>query len=180
MGVVDTLRWILDDGPLDSLAEFGRPETLSNYPPERLLVAPTTSRQSSPSRSDLLRITTSAGAPLFQVFDVFEDQPAGQIFLELHGEERTTTNAAERESIAYALTDASDAVFVTSDKRAAITALAELGRSRVAHPFDLWIDLLENKALTAAEFRGLCERTKGRDQGLERMPGRIVERFVRK
>jgi hypothetical protein len=67
---------------------------------------------------------------------------------------------------------------LTADKRASLTALAELGRSRVAHPFDLWIELLEHEAISLADFEHLCRRTKNHDSGLRRMPGRVASRFA--
>jgi len=51
------------------------------------------------------------------------------------------TNRAEHEAIAWALIHGPESVFVTADKRASLTALAELGRGRVCHPFDLWLEL---------------------------------------
>lgn len=66
-------------------------------------------------------------------------------------------------------------MFVTADTRAALTALAELGRMRVAHPFDLWLHLREQGVLATSAFKALCQRTKRRDQGLERMPDRVAK-----
>ena len=41
-----------------------------------------------------------------------------------HGEEKSTTNAAERECIAYALAESTEATFVTADRRAALRIFA--------------------------------------------------------
>lgn len=105
------------------------------------------------------------------------NDPAAQVFLELHGEEKTTVNQAEREAIAWALTHEPEAIFVTTDRRATVTALAELGRERVAHPFDLWLYLLDRELLSSTDFRSLCEFTRRKDQGLERMPDRVKKRL---
>lgn len=171
------MSWIVDDGPVDILADLGAPEDLVRYPAGSLLVAPSTRRSTNESRQSLIEITDAAGAPLIEVFEILLDSEAGRIFNELHGEEKSTTNAAERECIAYALTDCPEGIVVTADRRAALTALSELGKGRVAHPFDLWIDLLEKDAVSPENFRRLCKRTKMRDQALERMPDRVVARF---
>lgn len=174
------MRWVLDDGTFDTLADFGRPELLA-YPPGRLVVAPSTAQAATDSeaRARLLRLETPNGHRLFEIFEILLDgeDPAAAIFLELHREAETSVNRAEREAIAWALARADDAVFVTEDKLAALIALAELGRTRVAHPFDLWIELREADAVTPADFKRLCDRTKGRDQRLPRMPGRAKRHF---
>lgn len=175
------MRWILDDGPFDTLANLVEPSNLGAYPAGRLLVAPATARasQRSAARARFLDSDNPEDPPVIEAFDLLigSDDPAAAIFLELHGEEATATDQAERESIAWALVHGDDAVFVLEDKRAALTALAELGRSRVAHSLDLWIELLEEGAITPDAFQRLCERTKGRDNGLNRMPMRVVDRF---
>lgn len=171
------MRWILDDGPFDHLADEANLERLVDSYRGRLIVAPSTARGALPSsaRTRLLNARLTNGKPLVQVFELLlsKDDPAAEIFLELHGQEKTTTNRAEMEAIAWILVHAADGVFVTADRRAALTALAELGRTRVAHPFDLWIELLNGDALTPEEFRALCNRTRQKDQGLVRMPGRV-------
>jgi len=175
------VRWILDDGPFDALASLVEPSSLALYTSGRLIVAPTTARETrrSSSRARFLEATTQDGRSLVEVFDLLVegDDAAGNIFLELHGEEKTTNDRAERESIAWALAHAKDAILVLEDRRAALTALAELGCARVAHSFDLWIDLFEEGVITATEFQGLCERTKRRDSGLNRMPERVTRRL---
>ncbi len=178
----DRIRWILDDGPFDDLATT-KPANLGTYSTGLLLIAPTTEREASRSsaRKRLLEAERSGGEQVFQVFDVLlaEGDPVGETFLELHGGERTPTNRAEMEAIAWALHEARDAVFVTADLRASMTALAELGRGRVAHPFDLWIELLQAEALTPADFEALCTRTWRKDQGLVRIPSRIQKPTIR-
>ena len=176
------VRFILDDGPLDHLAGELDPSQLASWASGALLVASTIGRQArqhSPLRLDLLEARNDAGEDVFEVFTVLleGDDSAGEILLDLHGQSRSTTNLAEREAIAWALVHGRDAIFVTEDKRAALTALAELGRGRVAHPFDLWLHLADQGQLEPGQLEILCERTKSKDQGLERMPGRVRERF---
>lgn len=103
--------------------------------------------------------------------------PAAEILVELHGESGTTTNLAEREAIAWCLARDSSGVFVTYDKRAALTALAELGRGRVAHGFDVWLDLLDLGWIRRGQFDTLCKLSRKNDPGLERMPGRVTARM---
>jgi hypothetical protein len=99
--------------------------------------------------------------------------------IELHPDPASTTDLAEHESIAWALVHGPDAVFVSSDRRATLTALAELGRERVAHPFDLWLDLRKRRWLSPRAFERLCELTRKNDQGLPRMPKRVSELLER-
>lgn len=168
------MRWILDDRQLDQLAGIHEKELLQDLPPGRLLVARTTADDANHRRKRFLDLRLE-DETLVEVFGVpyGSEDPAHQILLELQGEVGMTDNLAERESIAWALTHGRDSVFVTLDQRAALTALAELGRGRVAHPFDLWLDLLERQVVDRGGFEMLCEWTKTSDQGLERMPGRI-------
>lgn len=172
------MRWILDDGPLGSLADVASEERLVGYGPGKLWIAEQTQRDAdqSPSRAELLTIEVPGGEKLIESFEIQlgTADPAERILMELHDEASSTVNLAEQQAIAWAQTHADDAVLVTADKRAAMIALAELGRSRVAHPFDLWIHLLEAEALALSEFRALCNRTRGKDQGLPRMPDRVT------
>ena len=102
------------------------------------------------------------------------EDPAAEVFFQLHEDPAATTDRAEHESIAWAQVHGEDTVFVCADRRAALTALAELGRARVAHPFDLWIDLRDRAWLTGSEFAALCTLTRKHDQGLPRLPGRVA------
>lgn len=175
------MRWILDDGPFDVLASV-QPEGLIRYPPRYLVIAQSTAlaAKQSEGRTRLLGLRNPDGGSLIDVFEVIVSgsDPAGTVFLALHPDETSSLDRAECEAIAWALTRSDDAVFVTEDTRAALTALAELGRARVAHPFDLWIDLLEENAVSTEEFRQLCHRTQRKDQGLPRMPDRAEEHFA--
>lgn len=83
---------------------------------------------------------------------------------------------AEHESISWAQSEAPDTVFVSVDKGAIMIALAELGRERVASPFDLWIDLFRRRWLVESEFVRLCDHSYGQAKDLlQGKPKRIVE-----
>ena len=176
------LRWILDDGPLDVLASLPDLTTLGLYPTGSLCVAPATAEaaRQSESRTRLLGIAAADGGLLFDRPQIFltDEDPVGSVYLDLRGE-GSPLGSAECEAIAWASVHAEDAVVVIEDKRAAFAALAELGRSRVAHPFDLWIELLESGAVSTADFEHLCERSRGKDADLLRraLPGRVRRRF---
>jgi hypothetical protein len=172
------MRWILDDGPFDCMARVLEPERVSGWKPGWLLVAPTTAKdaaQSEPRRALLEARSRDRDQEVIGSFEIFHGtgDPAAGILAELHGGSESTDDLAERESIAWALTHDPDAVLVTGDKRAALTALAELGRGRVAHPFELWIELLEAELIDRDGFEELCRWTKNADQGLTRTPGRV-------
>ena len=178
------VRWVLDDGPFNALADaverYGDCD-LRRCPRNRLLVASATSHAaiSSSSRQRLLELAHADGKPVVDVIEVLigGEDPAGAVLQALHGEERTSTNLAEREAVAWASVHGDDAVLVTEDARAALTALAELGHRRVAHTFDLWLDLWEHGLLSVPSFQDLCERTKRRNQRLGRMPDRVTRHF---
>lgn len=58
---------------------------------------------------------------------------------------------------------------MTEDKGAALLALGELGRSRVASSFDLWDDLRTRGVVDQARFDRLCNQT--RIKGNTSLPG---------
>lgn len=171
----------MDDRQLDDLRQVLNPEALSRWPAGKLLVASSTRHgaRSSQERARLLETTNEKGQTLFETFQVTlgAKDPAERILLDLHPDETATTNRAEHEAIAWALVHGPDSVFVTADKRASLTALAELGRGRVCHPFDLWLELLDADLVTGQQFDELCHATLRGDQGLKRMPARVERRF---
>lgn len=65
-----------------------------------------------------------------------------------------------------------------SHQRFAMKALAELGRGRVAHCFDLWLDLFQREWLNLAELAQLCEITRKQDKSNIRLPGRIARHLA--
>lgn len=168
------MRWILDDGPLGHLAKIVDPATLAHWQAGVLLVAGTTAAAASAIDRSLLehRVDDQPTVDTFEI-RIGSSDPAEQVLKALHRDATTTTNLAEHESIAWAQVHGLDAVFVCADKRATLTALAELGVGRVAHPFDVWLDLSNRGWLSQNAFDQLCILTRKHDQGLPRMPERV-------
>ncbi len=174
------LNWLLDDGPLGHLASIVEIKQVDKWASGRISAASTT-LDSVRSSAGATRTAALINAPTYDGrLAVSEclvkhggDDPAAEILLQLHPDLGNTTNLAEREAMAWCLVHSDDAVFVTSDKRAALTALAELGCGRVAHPFDVWLDLLDLGWIKSEQFSKLCWLTRKHDQGLERMPSRV-------
>lgn len=170
------MRWILDDGPFGHLASIVEPEQACGWEAGVLVVAGATADAASPRSRSLLE-SRRGDQPVIGTFEILlgAGDPVEHVLGELHPDVSSTTNLAEHESIAWAQVHGLDAVFVSADKRAALIALAELGRHRVAHAFDVWIDLRRRGWLSAEAFGQLCELTRKHDQGLPRIPGRVAE-----
>jgi len=172
------LRWILDDGPFGQLAGTVDPENAAHWQAGVLLVAEASSAAAmqAPDRRALLdvRVGDESIVATFGI-RLGADDPAEEVLIDLRPDAESSADLAEHESIAWAQVHGLDAVFVCADKRAALTALAELGRARVAHPFDVWLDLRERGWLTPRVFENLCRRTRSQDQGLPRMPKRVSD-----
>lgn len=165
------MRWILDDGPFGHLAAI-QPQKKELWEPGVLLVAGTTADAASKLSRELFE---GSRIGRFDVKIGAED-PAEEVFAELHPDPSSPSNRAEHESIAWALVHGADAayVFVGYDKKAAMIALAHLGRGRVAHPYDLWMDLFERGWIDSKELDDLCVLTGKSDPGLPR-PRRVRE-----
>lgn len=174
------MRWILDDGPFGHLAAVVELDRVSEWELGVLVVAEATADAASP-RSRALLEARRAAQPVIATFKILlgAGDPAEVVLGELHPDVSSTTNLAEHESIAWALAHGSDTVFVSADKRAVLIALAELGRHRVAHAFDVWIDLKQRGWLSSETFSHLCELTHKHDQGLPRLPSRVAEFLTR-
>lgn len=119
--------------------------------------------------------SSTNGAAIIMPFTVTVRSTAGTI---LYNHLRTgsggTANLAEHECIAWALTDPARAsVLVTQDKHAAMLALAELGRGRVCHPYELWEHLLSQGHLTPQQFDDLMNATSRRDRSIPAVPWRL-------
>lgn len=168
------MRWILDDGPFGHLATVVKQEDTTHWQPDVLLIAGTTAAAVTPISQALLE-TRAGDQPIVATFEIQLGgiDPAEQVLIELHPDTSSTADLAEHESLAWAQVHGLDAVFVCVDRRAALTALAELGRERVAHPFDVWLDLLQKGWLRHEAFKRLCDLNRKHDQGLPRMPGRV-------
>ena len=176
MGVAP-VRWILDDGPLGVLAETVGPAPLASWPAGELLIAEQTAADAAVDKSGRRAGLLTVQADGKRVIDVIRvplgSQAAHILYHHLGRGSDDTEDRAERQAIAWAIAVDTDSVFVTHDKRAALTALAELGRCRVAHTFDLWMHLRASGRLAADQFDQLCERTARRDDGLPGVPWRV-------
>lgn len=153
--------WIVDDGPLDHLALVVTPKETASWPQNEFYVADETAAAARGRRKALLEDTSSP----FRKFSIAGASQAFEILYEhLREPVAADKNLAEHQSIAWAMTEKDDAVFVAQDKGAAFLALAELGRGRAAHPTDLWLRLLEQGLVSSAQFEKLCELTRKSDQ----------------
>ncbi len=156
--------WILDDGPFGLLAKFVRVEDLQSWPQDQLFVAEQTALDARPdaARNALLAADSSP----FQSFTVMMDTQAAQILFEhlRPTAGRATANLAEHQSIAWAICERQDAIFVVLDRKATSLALAELGCGRVAHAYDLWLYLLAERYIDQMQFENLCRATCNTDQ----------------
>ncbi|MEW6755159.1 MAG: hypothetical protein AB1505_29885 [Candidatus Latescibacterota bacterium] len=149
--------WIIDDGPLDHLAMVVASVDVGVWPKGEYFVADQTARAAGGNRKALLE----AAASPFQAFSIMYGSRAFDVLYQ-HLREPTASDKdlAEHQSIAWAMEERQDAVFVAQDQRAAFLALAELGRSRAAHPTQLWLHLRDQGLVTPEQFRALCERTR--------------------
>lgn len=167
--------WILDDTQLDVMARHIPAAEVAQWNQggfaDRLFVARATAEAASGLRHALL------ATPSLATFEIMMDSPAADVlyrhFRQPGGE---TKNLAERQAIAWALTERPDAIFVVVDKRATVEALAELGRMRVAHAYDLWLALLDEGLITPQQCQILCESTRRSDQ-TARIPLRCLARW---
>ena len=172
---MSAFAWMLDDGPLGVLAMCALPTWV--WRPRSLhvseAVAKGAARDRSGRRQYLLGLTVQGMA----VVETHEVRPGSESERCLYGHLRRNSALAmndlgEDESIALLATGELDAVFVVSDRRACTIALAELGRCRVAAPFELWRWLKSEGVVDDAGFRALCDRTLKQDQGLPGLPYR--------
>ena len=133
--------WLIDDGPFGLLARVL--DHRWDWPASTLhmarAVADGGARDKSGRRQQLLSRQNS-GQPWIRVHGIQPGTPAaGMLYNHLrHNRYQSTEHLGEHASIALAATTLPTAVFVTMDKGAAFLALAELGRDRVATPYELW------------------------------------------
>jgi hypothetical protein len=85
----------------------------------------------------------------------------------------SSRNLAADEAIALLSREVHDGVLVILDRKAAMVALAELGRGRVASPFDYWDWLRSEGIIDDGRFRDLCAATVHEDTGLPGTPVRF-------
>lgn len=156
--------WVVDDGPLGHLAQAFDPSW--SWPAATLDVLDAVVRgapnDKSGRRMQLLAMGGTDSPVIVQHAVVVGSQAETYMVSQLRAyATRATADLGEHESIAWMLHEGpADSVFVTLDKGAAYLALVELGRSRVASPFDLWDDLEKQSLITRKEFEALCRRVE--------------------
>ncbi len=175
------MKWILDDMVFSDIACAVPSSDLSTWPSNELILADATAQAAGRDRSGrrqsvLTARSETTGAAIITSFTVTVGSEAGAI---LYDHLRTgtggTANLAEHESIAWALTDSDgDSVLVTRDKHAAMLALAELGRGRVCHPYDLFERLRSQGYLTQQQFEVLMNSTSRNDPSIP-IPWRLSQ-----
>lgn len=167
--------WVLDDGPLGNLAKHYN--AAWSWPARSLHtvaeVASAASRDLSGRRDSVLAMRQS-GEPVIEVHPIMVGSQAACFLFEYlrPNAPSATKNLGEDAAIAYCALEKTDGCFVTNDKGAAFLALAELGRGRVATPFDLWEDLFSQGLITPDEFSSLCETVR-KSLGLPGVPARV-------
>jgi len=168
--------WLLDDGPFGLLGRHFDPAWAWPAATLHLIreVAASAPRDQSGRRQKLLDMRDASGVSSIEAHDA--GLSAAKILFEhLRPSEVTASrDLGEDASIAFCLAEAHEAIFVTMDKRAAYVALAELGPARVATPFDVWIWLHEQGLISTAQRLALAEATRKQDQGLTRLPYRLL------
>lgn len=153
--------WIVDDGPLDTLAMVVDGASVVSWPKDHFRVPDATVKDASGNREALLKAQPSP-FPSFSV--MMGSQAADTLYNHLRQPSTSDKNLAEHQSIAWAMHECPEAVLVARDKRAAFLALAELGRGGAAHPTELWLFLLRQGLVTRAQFDDLCTRTSRGEQ----------------
>ena len=179
------MRWILDDMVFGDISHVVSANDLATWPNDELLLADATAQAAvqdiSGRRQSLLAATSGATGPaVITSFTVKVDSEAGRILYEhLRSGTGGTAGLAECESIAWALTHPDqDSILVTRDKHAAMLALAELGRGRVCHAYELFEYLYSRGSLTQQKFKDLLEFTSKRDKSIP-VPLRLSPRQVK-
>lgn len=171
------MQWVIDEKPFNVLAEHCR-ASAPRFEPGMVTVVDELERRASVSsffwRRDLLAARDGDGKRIIAVHPVMNDTPAFEyLFSELRPHAASADkDLVEHLSIAACAHDLTEAVFVAEDKGAAFLALSELGRGRVATPFDLWDDLLGRSVIALDDFKRLCVATERSMQPL-RTPVRL-------
>lgn len=153
------ISWIIDDGPLGLLARHVGVDGFLRQDKLTLLIAEQTALDSNRHNVRRAFVQDCVLLKTF-TFDLFH--PASAILYEHFGQAEgpETKDLAERQALAWAMTEATDAIFVSLDKRACAEALAELGHGRVAHPYGLWWELHHHRYITKEQLEKLCISTQ--------------------
>ena len=155
--------WMVDDGPFGDLALTFDPAW--TWPAATLHVVETLARSAAKDRSlrrgTLLAMKDAKGNGCIVTHSIAVDSVAAKM---VYGHLRKNSSTSdgdlgEHEAIAYCACEDKTSVFVAADKLACFAALSELGRDRVATPFDLWWDLKERRLITEKVFESLMQRS---------------------
>jgi len=171
------MKWVLDCGPLGHLARSR--DDAWQWPAAALHVTREVEREGLASISSynqkLLAMATADGDPCIAVHDIpVPSDPAAMFATHLRPNAASATrNLGEDETIAFCATVDTETIFVTADRTAAFVALSELGRGRVATPFDLWVHLRDTELISPDVFDSLCERTAKQLNVLPGKPWRL-------
>jgi hypothetical protein len=170
------IRWFLDDTPF-GMAVRHCPPTLPWQPASVHIVGAIADAldQDRSKRRRALFECTAAGSPVVVEHRVHGGSEAEAM---LWGHLRTSStqssrNLAEDEAIALLSREVHDGTLVILDRKAAMVALAELGRGRVASPFDYWDWLRSERVIDEGRFQTLCAATVREDTGLPGTPVRF-------
>ena len=172
--------WILDDGPLQILANCVSAESMRTWPSGELVVAAATreaaSLDKSGRRKQVLEVSCDDGGEVvISSFDVTVASPAGEVlYRHLRVGAEGTANLAEHQALAWMIAVEDDATLVTMDKAAAYLGLSEVGRGKVSHPYELWEYLRSESRVSENEYELLIEQTRKRETSLPGVPWRIT------
>ena len=170
------IRWLLDSGTVGVLASST--DGVANWKLGQLHVGESVNfeaRQGSPHgpRFKLLDALVNAD-PVVKVLSLPLTGAGGKyLYTHLRPQARSATaDFGEHESIALCAHHDPELIFVSLDKAATSLALTELGRLRVASPYDLWESLRNDGVLNHTQFVAVCRRTAARMQP-QRVPPRM-------
>jgi hypothetical protein len=167
------MRWLIDDGPLNDLAEVFR-NRHEIFPEGLFLVSQPTANESRqwPPRQDFVE------SPACRVFDFKAQSQVGEILYRLRDlprNPRPTADLGEHYAIAWLLSEEAPpaVVFVATDKKALALALAELKGERVSHTYQLWLELYREGFFDYADLEKLLNKTWNSDSSLPKRPWRM-------
>lgn len=134
---IANINWILDDGPLGALAQCVESDQAATWSRDHFWVPNSCAIAAAQDKSGRRPRWLMANGGPFQP-TALDESGLELLYTHLRPSQSTIVDLGEHEAIAWGLTISPEAVFVVCDKRAAVLALAELGRHRVCHPFEFW------------------------------------------
>lgn len=165
-------RWLLDTGPFTILANTTGAEAC--WRPGQLSVGEAVAGECSKgdprSPPRLLLSAQLGGRPVVeQIALPLQGQGAEMLRRHLRpSDSAATQDLGEHESIAICAHQDAELVFVSMDKGALTLALSELGRGRVAYPYECWEALHLSETLDDAQLEELVRRTEAKAQRVPR------------